>query len=192
MTRRILFTLLALLLVTGAAACGGGGDDESASDDEADEQAEGSSGDDSSETTLPTAEEEAADDGDASGDEGEGGSGEADPPADGGPGSVATELGVDRTFTGEGSDELCGAMDEFQTSADPDLSETEFADQMAAITPPDEIAAEWETMHTVLKAIASDPSGEALASISQEELDEWTMANSVIAAYLGDVCGLAD
>jgi hypothetical protein len=187
MTRRILFTFLALLLVTGAAACGGGGDDESASDDEADdEQAEGSSGDDSSETTLPTAEEEAADDGGASGDEGEGGSGEADP------GSVATELGVDRTFTGEGSDELCGAMDEFQTSADPDLSETEFADQMAAITPPDEIAAEWETMHTVLKAIASDPSGEALASISQEELDEWTMANSVIAAYLGDVCGLAD
>jgi len=180
MTRRILFTLLALLLVTGAAACGGG-DDEAGSDDE---QAEGSSGDESSDTTLPTAEEEAADDEGASGDEGEGGSG--------GPGSVATELGVDRTFTGDGSDELCGAMDEFQTSADPDLSETEFADQMAAITPPDEIAAEWETMHTVLKAIASDPSGEALASMSQEELDEWTMANSVIAAYLGDVCGLAD
>ena len=184
MTRRILFTLLALLLVTGAAACGGD-DDEAASDDEAnDQQAEGSSGDESSDTTLPTAEEEAADDEGASGDEGEGGSG--------GPGSVATELGVDRTFTGDGSDELCGAMDEFQTSADPDLSETEFADQMAAITPPDEIAAEWETMHTVLKAIASDPSGEALASMSQEELDEWTMANSVIAAYLGDVCGLAD
>jgi hypothetical protein len=188
MTRRILFTLLALLLVTGAAACGGGGGDGEAGDGEADESSD-------SRGTLPTAEEEAAADDQAQGDDEEPGaddSGEADAPASGEPGSIATELGVDRTFTGEGSDELCNAMDEIQSSAEPDLSEAEFADEMAGITPPAEIAEEWETMHTVLKAIASDPSGEALASMSQEELDEWTTANSVIAAYLGDVCGLAD
>jgi hypothetical protein len=188
MIRRILFTLLALLLVTGAAACGGGGDDE-ASDERADDESSDAS------DTLPTAEQEAAaDDETASADdEGQAGgdSGDADPPAEGQPGSVATELGVDRTFTGEGSDELCGAMDDIQSSAESDLSEADFADQMAEITPPPEIAAEWETMHTVLKAIASDPSGEALASMSPEELDEWTMANGVVAAYLGDVCGLA-
>lgn len=187
MTRRILFTLLALLLVTGAAACGDGGGDGEAGDGEADESSD-------SRGTLPTAEEEAAADDQGPGDDEEGAddSGEADAPASGEPGSIATELGVDRTFTGEGSDELCNAMDEIQSSAEPDLSEAEFADEMAGITPPAEIAEEWETMHTVLKAIASDPSGEALASMSQEELDEWTTANSVIAAYLGDVCGLAD
>jgi hypothetical protein len=185
MTRRILLTLLALLLVTGAAACGGG--DGEAGDGEADESSD-------TRGTLPTAEEEAAADDQAAADDEEGAddSGEADAPAAGEPGSIATELGVDRTFTGEGSDELCNAMDEIQSSAEPDLSEAEFADEMAGITPPAEIAEEWETMHTVLKAIASDPSGEALASMSQEELDEWTTANSVIAAYLGDVCGLAD
>jgi hypothetical protein len=185
MTRRILLTLLALLLVTGAAACGGG--DGEAGDGEADESSD-------TRGTLPTAEEEAAADDQAAADDEEGAddSGEADAPASGEPGSIATELGVDRTFTGEGSDELCNAMDEIQSSAEPDLSEAEFADEMAGITPPAEIAEEWETMHTVLKAIASDPSGEALASMSQEELDEWTTANSVIAAYLGDVCGLAD
>jgi hypothetical protein len=191
MIRRILFALLALLLVTGAAACGGGGGgDDEASDERADDGSSATS------DTLPTAEEEAADDEAASGEDGDqaGGddSGDTDPPAEGRPGSVATELGVDRTFTGEGSDELCDAMDDIQSSAEPDLGQADFADQMAAITPPAEIAAEWETMHTVLKAIASDPSGEALASMSQEELDEWTMANSVIAAYLGDVCGLAE
>jgi hypothetical protein len=183
MTRRILFTLLALLLITGAAACGGGG-----SDDEAGESSDTSD-------TLPTAEQEEAADDEAPGDDEEQGaddSSDADARADGEPGSIATELGVDRTFTGEGSDELCSAMDEIQSSAGPDLSEAEFADEVAGITPPPEIAAEWETMHTVLKAIASDPSGDALASMSQEELDDWTTANSVIAAYLGDVCGLAD
>jgi hypothetical protein len=181
MIRRILLTLLALLLVTGAAACGGGGggDDERADDESSDTS-----------DTLPTAEEEAADDEAASADD-EGQAGDDSGGPEGRPGSVATELGVDRTFTGEGSDELCGAMDDIQSSAEPGLSEADFADQMAEITPPPEIAGEWETMHTVLKAIASDPSGEALASMSPAELDEWTMANSVVAAYLGDVCGLA-
>ena len=55
-----------------------------------------------------------------------------------------------------------------------------------------EIAEEWTNLFTVQKAIAADPSGGALAAMSQEDLDAWAGHGNVVAAYLGDVCELAD
>jgi hypothetical protein len=183
----MVLTLVGVIALLVATACGGGGDGDA--QESADDASEASDDDASStDNTLPTAEDEAAQDGEGTppgdGEAGAGGGGS------GQPGSVATELGVDRTFTGEGSDELCREMEDIQGSATPDLSNIALADQMAAITPPDEIATEWELMHTVLATIASDPSGAALRDMSDEEADAWATANAVVAAYLGDVCGL--
>ncbi len=184
MIRRTLLALGALLLVVGSTACGGGGGDDASPPSDDESSASGSGG------TLPSAEDEAAAESDlpaeAEGDT----SASSTPPAPGEPGAVATQLGVDRVFTGEGSEELCDEMAAVQADAAPDLTNSQLADQMAAITPPPEIATEWELMHTVIKTIASDPSGAALADLSQEQADDFATANNVIAAYLGDVCGL--
>ncbi|HEX6570203.1 MAG TPA: hypothetical protein VF015_13605, partial [Acidimicrobiales bacterium] len=120
-----------------------------------------------------------------------GGDGVAPPAAEGEPGAVATELGVDRTFTGEGSEAFCAevvALEE--ATGGTQVDEAALADQMAAIEAPDEIADEWTNLTTVQKAIASDPSGEALAAMSDEETAAWGMSGAVVAAYLGDVCGM--
>jgi hypothetical protein len=195
--RRTLLTLVGVVLLLGATACGGGGDDDEQGSASASDVAEdsGSDAEAGSDGVLPTAEDEAAgEDGSgeptAGGEAGTAGGQGGQTGGSGEPGSVATELGVDRTFTGEGSEELCDEMADIQGSATPDLGNTALADQMAAITPPPEIATEWELMHTVLKTIASDSSGAALQDMTQEEADEWATANAVVAAYLGDVCGL--
>jgi hypothetical protein len=183
MIRRTLSMLLALVLAAGATACGGGGDD-----DAADETSEEST--ESDETTGSDDEGDAETD-----DEGEAPAEDGEPPASGEPGSVASQLGVDRTFTGEGSEAFCAEMADLQDEAAaggeaPD--DAAFADQMAAITPPAEIADEWTNLYTVQQALADDPSGEALAAMSADERDAWGMSGAVVAAYLGDVCGLDD
>ncbi len=184
MIRRTLLTLLALVLVTGVTACGGGGDDDSAdtpSDRDAEAGADAAQGGGTTTTsTAPAAESP---------------DGEPVPGAEGAPGGVATQLGVDRTFTGEGSQAFCDAVQALQAPGADDpaaVDEAAFADQMAAIPPPAEIANEWTNLFTVQAAVASDPSGNALADMSQEELDTWGMSGAVVAAYLGDVCGLTD
>lgn len=178
MIRRTLLMLLALALVT-AAACGGGDDD---SDDSADDPPE----------TSETTEEAAADDtDDAEGDD-------AGDDADDSPGSVGTELDVDREFTGEGSEPFCTqAADVVTASRDVDsddavLSDAEFADQMAAMTPPDEIAEEWETLYTVQRAVADDPDSDIFATMDPDEAEDWAMSGAIVAAYLGDVCEISD
>lgn len=180
MIRRTLLMLLALVLVTGATACGGGGGDDESGDDTADttEPDDADASDDTAEDDPDGSEEDAA----AS-------------PGPGEPGSVASQLGIDRTFTGEGSEAFCAAMADIQAEAAEGgqvLDDATFADQMAAITPPDEIAAEWTDLFTVQQALADDPSGAALESMSDEERDAWGMSGAVVAAYLGDVCGLDD
>jgi hypothetical protein len=165
--------LLALALAT-AAACGGGDDD---SDDSADAPPE------TSETT-----EDATDD-TATGDEG----GEDD----GSPG-VGTELEVDREFTGEDSEPFCTQVRDVVTGtrdADSDaevISDAEFADQMAAMDVPGEIADEWETLYTVQRAVAEDPDGDVFATMDPDESEDWAMAGAIVAAYLGDVCEISD
>jgi hypothetical protein len=186
MIRRTLLTLLALVLVAGATACGGGaggGGDESADESPGDDTTQADQADEPADeaTTSSTAD----------GREG----GESNPGPAGTPGAVATRLGVDRSFTGEGSEAFCEeivAVQESMEGTDPaTVDDAAFADQMAAVTPPDEIAAEWTNLYAVQKAIASDPSGEALAALSEDDSAAWGEAGAVVAAYLGDVCGMS-
>jgi hypothetical protein len=177
MTRRIRITSLALsLAVTIAlAGCGGGGggDDDSAErqPDESSTTAE-ATGD--STTTAPAA----------------GGA----PPAPGAPGDVGTQLEVDRTFTGEGSEGFCGqvrALQESVSGTDPSrIDEATVTGQMAALTPPAEIAPDWNLMVSVQESMTDSPD-DPFAGIDQAQLDAYGLASAVIAAYLGDVCQLS-
>ena len=168
MIRRTFLLLLALVLAAGMTACGGGNDDDAPAEDESAE-------DESAEPDRSDAEaDESAEDDDGS--DGE---------------SVASQLGVDRTFTGEGSEEFCaevGAMEESYEGESDDLA---FAQQMSEITPPAEIADEWTNLYTVLLEVGNDPSGEGLLGLDPEAGDKWAMDGAVVAAYLGDVCGMA-
>lgn len=174
MIRRSLLTLLALVLAAGISACGG--DDDSA---------DSSSGDDAADE--PATDDTAADAGD----------GTAAPDATGdaaGEEDLSTQLGVDRDFTGEGSEAFCAEVSAMRDSGldAAGVDDGAFADAMIAITPPAEIATEWTNLFTMQKAIAADPSGNALAEMSEEEVAQWSGAGNVVAAYLGDVCGLTD
>jgi hypothetical protein len=166
MPRVVPAMLLTLLLAAGAVGCGGGGDD--ADGDRADEVT-GDTEDGGTETTAP-----AGDDPDASPDAG----------------SASEELGVDREFTGEGSEELCREVTRLQSDGSLDLSDRELADRLSGITPPPEIASEWETVHRVI-ARAADPAGGEDA-LPEDEMAAWADANAVVAAYLVDVCEIGD
>ena len=176
MTRRIQVTSLALsLAVTIAlAGCGGGGDDDRAErrPDESSTTTEAPG--ESTTTTAPPA----------------GGA----PPAPGAPGDVGTQLEVDRTFTGEGSEDFCGqvrALQESVSGTDPSrIDEATVTGQMAALTPPAEIEADWNLMVSVQQSMTDSPD-DPFAGVDQAQLDAYGMASAVIAAYLGDVCQLS-
>lgn len=181
MTRRsrILSFAPALVLAVAVAACGGGGGDDEAADD--DRETTTTNADDATTTTAAGTDTTVA--GDA-----------ADPPS-GEPGDVGTALGVDRTFTGEGSDQFCADVRALQTSVGGEdsarISEATVTGQLAAMTPPDEIADDWTTMITVQEAIVSAGSASALDDVPAEQMEAYGTASAVIAAYLGDVCGLS-
>jgi hypothetical protein len=175
--------VLCVAAVLAVAACGGGGsgDDHAAEDDPAArttttvEDAAGTTSGEATTTTGPT------------------------PPAPpaaapGAPGDVGTQLGVDRPFTGEGSEAFCGEMRALETSmrsgAPADLDEAAVTAQMAQLTPPAEIAADWSLMVTVQQQLSTAQDADPLASIDQAQLDAFGAASAVVAAYLGDVCGL--
>lgn len=166
MIRRTLLLLLALVLAAGMTACGGGGDDDAGSAE--DESAEDDRSD--AETDEP-AEDEAETDSDGE--------------------SVASRLGVDRTFTGEGSEEFCAEIGAMEETYEGETDDLEFAQQMSEITPPAEIADEWKNLYTILLEIGNDPSGEGLLGLDPEAGDKWAMDGAVVAAYLGDVCSLS-
>ncbi len=164
MIRRTFLLLLALVLAAGMTACGGGNDDDARAEDE------------SAERDRSDAEgDEPAEDDDA-GSDGE---------------SVASQLGVDRTFTGEGSEEFCAEVGAMEDSYEGETDDLAFAQQMSEITPPAEIADEWTNLYTVLLEVGSDPSGEGLLGLDPEAGDKWAMDGAVVAAYLGDVCGMS-
>ena len=184
MTRRsrILSLAPALALAVAVAACGGGGgggDDDEAADD--DRETTTTADDDATTTTAAGTGTTAA--------------GEAADPPSGEPGDVGTALGVDRTFTGEGSEQFCADVRALQTSVGGEdsarISEATVTGQLAAMTPPDEIADDWNTMITVQEAIVSAGSASALADVPAEQMEAYGTASAVIAAYLGDVCGLS-
>lgn len=176
MIRRSLLTSLALVLalVTFTAACGGDDSDDPPSGDTSDESSASGAGDDSPDEA-----------------ETEDGSGPDSPV---GEDDVASQLGVDREFTGEGSEAFCAEVEAIRASGQDaaGVDDAAFADAMMAITPPDEIAEEWTNLFTVQKAVAADPSGAALAEMGQEALDAWSVDGNVVAAYLGDVCDMAE
>ncbi len=178
MTTRIRMTSLALTLAVTVAltGCGGGGGDEGDSAER---------GDDSSTTTEATETTGEATTTTAPG---------AGAPAPGGPGDVGTQLEVDRTFTGEGSEDFCGevrALQESVSGSDPTrIDEATVTGQMAALTPPAEIAGDWSVMVAVQQSMTDSPQ-DPFAGIDQAQLDAYGQASAVIAAYLGDVCRLS-
>lgn len=170
MIRRTLLTLLAFVFVAGTAACGGGGDGESA-DPPADDET--------------TAEDQATDDpADAADD----GTAPDDSTAEG---DVSTQLGVDREFTGEGSEAFCAEVNALRAAGvDQMEDQAAFADEMLAVTPPAEIATEWTDLFTATKTMAADPSADPLAEMTPEEQEQWGANGAVVAAYLAEICGL--
>lgn len=187
MIRRCKLLLLALAVVA-AAACGGGGDDAAAEEEETASEADAGRPDDSSSDTSDPAGGAAGDDPAAGTPPGEAAPAEGDPGAP--EGGAGTELGIDRTFTGEGSEPFCSEAKAINDSGGGnDAGDAEFANQMAAIMPPAEIAGEWTLLAETLNASA-ESEGQAIADMSPEEADAWGMAGAVVATYLADVCGL--
>jgi hypothetical protein len=164
MIRRTLLALLALALAVGATACGG---DDDASSDTGDE-ATGTDGGQPSDEAPAEGDEAGADD-------------------------MTTQVGGEPEFTGEGSEPFCAEVGALRDSGADDPAVTDdaaFAQQMAAIEPPAEIAAEWTNLYTVQQEVAA--TGEGMDAMSPEELDQWSRAGAVVATYLSDVCGLED
>ena len=62
--------------------------------------------------------------------------------------------------------------------------------QMAALTPPAEIADDWNLMVSVQQSMTDSPD-DPFAGIDQAQLDAYGLSSAVIAAYLGDVCQLS-
>ncbi len=171
---------LSLAVTVALAGCGGGGGDEGDSAESAGE---------SSTTTEATATETT---GEATTTTAPGGGAPA--PGSGTPGDVGTQLEVDRTFTGEGSEDFCGqvrALQESVSGSDPTrIDEATVTGQMAALSPPAEIAGDWRVMVAVQQSMTDSPE-DPFAGIDQAQLDAYGQASAVIAAYLGDVCRLS-
>jgi hypothetical protein len=180
MTTRIKMTSVALSLAVAVAFAGcGGGDDDSAERD----RDETTTTEASVEATTTTAAPGSTLDGGAPG------------PATGLPGDVGTQLEVDRVFTGEGSEEFCAqvrALQESVTGTDPSrVDEATVTGQMAGISPPAEIAADWNTVVSVQQALVDTQAEDPFAGVDQSQLDAYGQSSAVIAAYLGDVCQLS-
>jgi hypothetical protein len=180
MIRRSMLIVLALLFAGATAACGGGGDDEAddTTSDRSDSEAAG--GD---ETTAPPSTAPPA--------------GQTATTAPGGevpPGGADTQLDVPADFTGEGSDAFCTAVRDMQAAVEAadaaSVDQVALFDRMATLNPPAEIAGDWSTVVTVQQALASDPTGEALAGFDEAEMTAFGEASSRVAAYLGTVCGI--
>jgi hypothetical protein len=178
-TRRIQVTsvVLSLAVAVALAACGGDGDSA-----ERDRDAPTTTSTSGEPTTTTTAASGTTTD-------------EASDLAIGLPGDVGTQLEADRVFTGEGSEEFCAqarALQESVAGSDPSsIDEASVAGQLAALTPPAEIAADWGVIVTVQQALVDTQAENPLASVDQAQLDAYGQSTAVVAAYLGDVCRLS-
>jgi hypothetical protein len=175
--RRMTSVALSLAVAVALAGCGGG-DDDSAEADRDEPTTETSA-----RSTTTTAAPDATTDGGAPA------------PSTGLPGEVGTQLEVDRVFTGEGSEEFCAqvrALQESVTGSDPSrIDEATVTGQMASITPPAEIAADWNVVVTVQQALVDAQAEDPFAGVDQAQLDAYGQSSAVIATYLGDVCQLS-
>ena len=202
MSRRVVFIVPALLLVFGLAACGGksGGDDA-----RSDGKSPGGGG--STEAAAPGQIGDAATAGDKSAG-GSGGSGsssgsggklgvpsgaQGEAPS-GKPGDVGSALASDYTFTGKGSDSFCKQMGDLQASyakgTDASPSFAGMAAQVAKITPPPELEADWPTFVKVQESLAKAPEGQGPDTVDQATLVKFADASNKVSAYLTNVCGL--
>jgi len=199
MTRRVVFIVPALLLVFGLAACGGksGGDDASTGGKSAggggstDAAAPGRIGD------AATAADKDA--GGGSGSSGSGGglnvpSGAQGQAPSGKPGDVGSALANDYKFTGKDSDSFCKQMGDLQASyakgTDANPSFAGMAAQVAEITPPPELEADWPTFVKVQESLAKAPEGQGPDSMDEATLVKFADASNKVSAYLTNVCGL--
>jgi hypothetical protein len=175
MTRRIRMTSVALAVAVALVGCGGGGDDSAERDRREPTTTETTMG-----ATTTTAPGTTADGG---------------APGTGLPGDVGTQLEVDRVFTGEGSDDFCAqvrALQESVTASDPSrIDEATVTGQMADLTPPAEIAGDWNVVVSVQQSLVDAPAEDPFAGVDQAQLDAYGVSSAVIAAYLGDVCQLS-
>lgn len=192
MIRRAVLMLLALAVAGSGVACGGGGDsaktERSGSSSSGTES--GQSGDAASTANGETGDAATA-----------GAPAAGDPPSAGpgggaptnAPGDVGTALETDYTFTGEGHEAFCGQMADLQASyqtADPDtITYATVADQLAAITPPPELAADWSTFVDVQRTLAADQDQD-LSKTDPDRMSAYTTASAKVSVYLTDVCGL--
>ena len=184
MIRRAVLMLLALAVAGGGVACGGGGDSA-----KTERSGSSSSGTESGQIgdAASTADGETGD------------AATAGAPAPGGgaptnaPGDFGTALETDYTFTGEGHEAFCGQMADLQASyqtADPDtITYATVADQLAAITPPPELAADWSTFVDVQRTLAASQDQD-LSGTDPDRMSAYTTASAKVSVYLTDVCGL--
>jgi hypothetical protein len=180
MTSRIQMTSVVLSLAVAVALAGCGGDDDSAERDRDEPTTtETTARTTTTTTTVPGTTPD----------------GSAPAPATGLPGDVGTQLEVDRVFTGEGSEEFCAqvqALQESVTGSDPSqIDEASVTGQMAGLTPPAEIAGDWNMVVSVQQGLVDAPAEDPFAGIDQAQLDAYGQSSAVIAAYLGDVCQLS-
>jgi hypothetical protein len=180
MTTRIQMTSVALSLAVAVALAGcGGGDDDSAEGDRDEPTTTETTVGATTTTTAP------------------GATPDGGPPAPGTglPGDVGTRLEVDRVFTGEGSEEFCAqvrALQESVTGSDPSrIDEATVTGQMAGLTPPAEIAGDWNMVVSVQQSLVDAPAEDPFAGLDQAQLDAYGQSSAVIAAYLGDICQLS-
>ncbi len=176
--RRMTSVALSLAVAVALAGCGGGDDDSAEADRDEPTTTETSVGG----TTTTAAPDTTTDGG-------------APAPSTGLPGDVGTQLEVDRVFTGEGSEEFCDqvrALQESVTGSDPSrIDEATVTGQMASLTAPAEIAADWNLVVTVQQALVDAQAEDPFAGVDQAQLDAYGQSSAVIAAYLGDVCQLS-
>jgi hypothetical protein len=172
-------TSVALSLAVAVALAGCGGDDDDSAEADRDEP---TTTETSAEGTTTTAAPDATTDGGAPA------------PSTGLPGEVGTQLEVDRVFTGEGSEEFCAqvrALQESVTSDPSRMDEATVTGQMASLSPPAEIAADWNVVVTVQQALVDAQAEDPFAGVDQAQLDAYGQSSAVIATYLGDVCQLS-
>jgi len=97
-------------------------------------------------------------------------------------------------FTGEGGEQFCTQMTDLRAGfANAEASEASYAalaDQIAAISPPPELAGDWPEFVDMNRSLANDPSGEELRNASPESMQRFGEISTRVSEYMAQVCGL--
>jgi hypothetical protein len=179
----------AAALVAGATGCSDDGDD-GGSDAERSGASEDGARDAASDEGTAEGAADADDAGDPAGSGGSTNGGESS-------GGAGTRIDVDRTFTGDGSEQFCAELERLEgllpTGSDPAATDyAEVAEAMATIEPPVEITAEWSLIAEVQQRLLDQlerGSDDPVGAIEQGTLDQFGLASAVVARYAVEVCG---